>query len=728
MMAFEQAIHSQSLCKGVSTHLLHVPHLRVAHISLALQVGYLDEPSVHPGLAHLLEHVLMTSPLACSKGDDLISFIHSRHGRINANTEDRVTDFHASVPVSVLDVALEAMARQLAQPRIALDTIATEIKAIDAEFQARQNTAQIQRLAGLRALSLPGHSAAFCHHGNADTLRASVDLLRDAMIGFHQRYYTQPRLTVGILSSLPDVKMQYLAEKVADYFLAHNAASPSTPMRSSWGHQRYHCINADRKVTEWLWPADTWPAASASHLSAFAQHLDQGGLLGRLPPGINDYRVELAPQGASDTLQLICHGRCLNVADEGMLSNAVAQQWRTFSHKTPPPMLSIWQQSPSLAAPWWRWVRQQAVVAPLLSSASPKTSSIFCRSRLHCLAWQSAIETPPCKPTHKNTIDLPSDYPQHPIKRWVGRYEVEADASDLTHQNWVACYLPSVHVSLPPLTRQQLACKGVVLYEKHIQTGTSLVWLGASEKVAIACAGLFDTMQCLPSQPSGILAQTLISSLYQRPDSPAVWSSDVPPASALLPGVQRWERQRHTGEPWRVSHHCPDDEVGELAVMVIISLPATPANRYLAAFAERQQAGDFLHQVRHHYKLGYVAAIRHDDAVPFIRIGYVVQSSQHSGQSLVIALDDMITRLWESTFQVLDDQSTLPQTDAVITSPETPIGALELQWLQLLGGGEIPLHRLKTPWPPSEHDIKALKATVKCKDTREYRFLSSERQ
>ena len=160
--------------------------------------------------------------------------------------------------------------------------------------------------------------------------------------------------------------------------------------------------------------------------------------------------------------------------------------------------------------------------------------------------------------------------------------------------------------------------------------------------------------------------------------------------------------------------------------MGIISLPATPANRYLAAFAERQQAGEFLHQVRHQRQLGYVAAIRRDDAMPFIRIGYVVQSSQHSGQVLMTALGDIITRLWEATFEVLDDQSTLSQADAVINSPETPIGALDLQWLQLLGGGEIPLHRLITPWPPSEHDIKALKATVQRTDEREYRFLSSE--
>lgn len=724
MAGVEQAIQSQSTIHGVRTHLLHVPHLREAHVSIALQVGYLDEPSDHPGLAHLLEHVLMTSPMACHEDVDLISFIQGCHGRINANTEDRVTDFHASVPISLLDVALNAMARQLAQPQLALDTIANEVKVIDAEFHARQNTAQMQRLGGLRALSRPGHSASCCHHGNATTLMASVDLLHDELMGFHQRYYCQPRLTVGILSSLPEAEMQHLAEKVAHYFLVDNAVPQVAPVRSAWGIRRYHSLTAGLTAMEWLWPADTWPATSASYLSSFAHYLDQGGLLGMLPPEVKDYRVELAPQGASDTLQLICHGRRLNVSDEDILSDALAQQWRMFNHKIPPPMLSIWQHFPSLAAPWWHWVRQQAVVERLLPSVSSDTSPVFCRSQLRCLAWRPSTARPSCTPIKVKSS--PTDHRPAPVKQWVGRYGVEVDASELIEQQWLACYLPAAQVSLPPLTRQQLACQGVVLYEKHIQTGASLLLMGASEQVATACAGLFDAMQYLPYETPGILAQRLISNLYRRPHIPAVWCPDAPPASALLRMLQRGYGQRHSGVPCRISSRCPGDKSGELAVMVIISLPATPANRYLAAFAERQQAGEFLHQVRHQHQLGYVAAIRRDDAVPFIRIGYVVQSSQHSGQVLMTALGDIITRLWEATFEVLDDQSTLPQADAVINTPETPIGALDVQWRQLLGGGEIPLHRLITPWPPSEHDIKALKATVQRTDEREYRFLSSE--
>lgn len=726
MSGFEQAIKSQSMIHGVRTHLLHVPHLQVAHVSIALQVGYLDEPSDHPGLAHLLEHVLMTSPMACHEDVDLISFIQGCHGRVNANTEDRVTDFHASLPVTLLEVAFDAMARQLAQPQLALDTIANEVKVIDAEFHARQNTIQMQRLAGLRTLSRPGRSASCCHHGNANTLRASVDLLHDALIGFHQRYYCQPRLTVGILSSLPEAEMQHLAEKVAHYFLADNAVHQVAPVRSAWGNRRYHSLTAGLTAMEWLWPADTWPATSASYLSSFAHYLDLGGLLGILPPEVKDYRVELAPQGASDTLQLICHGRRLNVSDEDILSDALAQQWRIFSHKIPQPMLSIWQHFPSLAAPWWRWVRQQAVVERLLPSVSSETSPVFCRSKLRCLAWQPANERLSCKSVKVRS--LATDHRPEPIKQWVGRYGVELDVRELIEQQWLACYLPATQVSLPPLTRQQLACQGVTLHESHLQTGSSFLLLGASEKVSTVSEVLFENVRFLPFEPPGILAQTLISKFYNRPDTPAVWRCDTAPASALLRMLQRWYGQGHPGKPCRVSSRCPGDKAGELAVMVVISLTSTPANRYLAAFAERQQAGNFLHQVRHQHKLGYVAAIRRDDGAPFIRIGYVVQSSQHSGQVLMTALGNIITRLWEATFEVLGDQSTLPSADAVITSPETPIGALESQWLQLLGGGEIPLHRLITPWPPSEHDIKALKATVQRADEREYRFLSSEIQ
>ncbi|MDT8912743.1 pitrilysin family protein [Amycolatopsis sp. PS_44_ISF1] len=108
--------------------------LRSASICLAVDYGARHDPDGCGGLAHLLEHVLMSYRLP--GGDSLSGHVARRGGEVNAETGLEHMLFHAQVLAEDLTEVLELLLRAVSTPEHAEDVLTAERAAVFQELAA----------------------------------------------------------------------------------------------------------------------------------------------------------------------------------------------------------------------------------------------------------------------------------------------------------------------------------------------------------------------------------------------------------------------------------------------------------------------------------------------------------------------------------------------------------------------------------------------------------------
>ncbi|PCF95458.1 insulinase family protein [Vreelandella nigrificans] len=691
-LSFPQAY--TSLPNGAQGVLAHAPHLARAHVSIAISAGYLDEPHALPGLAHLLEHVLSTAPLAASPNTSLLAWFTQHQGRLNARTDDYVTDVHFSIPVSKLAAAAITVAAQLANPRMPLPTIHAEVAAIDAEWQARQHSRQMQRLDALAALANPQHIGAGCRHGNAQTLGQDAEALLKMLTRFHRDHYHGGRVSIAMISSWPMEEMGSLAEHMAALFTPPPPQAPTLAITPRWGRlpnakvRESNERGANNNV-EYFWPL---PSVTSYHqfsaLINLADSLNQGHLAEQLPDSVTHYHATTAPAGATDSFSLQLSGALQPDAVLAPLTDQLNQCISGLGFDILRERGNAWQpptDTVQLAPAWFAHARHQAVArryATLPANHQPLAGSMFTIGNARWLIGDAptapAAATFDIKPTPPPTVQC-----------WYGQYDVQADFNTLTDDAWAACFIPGAVIVPSPLIAQWLARQGMVFKQENSPRGSWVMVVGSRANHAML-ALLEAATLALPAAQEGLLAQQLIQRLMSLPATPAVWVSHQAESGTITQAVADLVSRLPTyagnisgGTPSAAGSHP-----ASTAVMRTLRLPGTPVQRWLLAVAETHHSALFFQQARDKHRLGYVAAVRRGDGAP-CSLGYVVQTQTNEDVgSIEETLKAITGALWQGT------NSTQWKQPATPTAPETPLAALIIQWQSLLSGAVQPLHRL----------------------------------
>lgn len=683
-----------SLPNGAQGVLAHAPYLTRAHVSIAIAAGYLDEPLALPGLAHLLEHVLTTAPLEASSNTSLLSWFSQHQGSLNAHTDDYVTDVHFSIPAETLEAAALTVASQLARPAFSPSVICAEVAAIDAEWQARQHSSAMQRLSAITTLSDPQHIGAGCRHGDAQTLGSDTTLLLEALTAFHRDHYHGGRVSIAIISPWAAETMTRLIKRMATLFSPPTPSAPSLAIAPRWSRQLSAKVASTGNTVELLWPL---PSAVAHHqltaLGDTADRLNQGFLVEQLPGSITDYRATLAPSGATDTFSLTLSGTATQEQVKA-LAAALSERLAALLGTAPNAHGNRWQppaDTLQLAPAWFAHARRQALTRRLATPPSEHqpVASPFAASNARCLLGN----TPP-SPSPPAFDRQPGAYPA--VQHWCGEYGVSDDFAALATTAWAACFVPGAVIVPSPLTAQRLALQGIVFKQENSPHGSWVIVVGSQANHAML-ALLKDAALASPDAQQGLLAQQLVQRLASLPATPAVWVSHETNADAICHALAGLSR---TGT--HIAQAPPANVPASTAIMRTLSLPGTPSQRWLLALAEQRHSAAFFQQARHDHHLGYVAAVRKGDGAP-CSLGYVVQTSNVMQTSKGVGLAgeklsgkkrieekllSITDALWQSSDELL--QAQLP----TLTSPETTLAALILQWQSLLAGNDQPLHRL----------------------------------
>ena len=218
------------LANGLRVLLASDPTAAKGAASLAVQVGYLNDPDDLPGIAHFCEHMLFlgTTPFPDEGGFEQL--VGASGGSNNAYTAGEETNYFFDVQASALPSALERFAAFFTAPLFTPSATAREVNAIESEHSKNLQSDfwRYEQLFKLRVS--PEHPFRKFGTGNAATLRNGDDAARRALLAFHGRYYQADRMALALVGPQSLQQLQSLA---VQNFAAVPVSRPALPSASA---------------------------------------------------------------------------------------------------------------------------------------------------------------------------------------------------------------------------------------------------------------------------------------------------------------------------------------------------------------------------------------------------------------------------------------------------------------------------------------------------------------
>ncbi|WP_336269144.1 M16 family metallopeptidase [Vreelandella arctica] len=653
----------------------------LAHIIIVVGAGYLDEPESTPGLAHLLEHVLLTQPV--SQGSSLLSLTEQLGGKLNARTDDLITDIHATLPVTSLSRFLTYLHQALFASRFDEATIASESTAIEAEYQARLGTPTMRRLAGLQTLADNHHPGAFCHHGSRLSFERPPELLKGELERFHERYYTPSNISVGLAAPLSQAHQQAL---IASFLPSDRPTYPhgAKPLSRRWGTTQKAKIEGAASSVELFWPlTEAGLARQMEALKASEQALNAGALTELLVGVAEDYEATLCPSGATDTLSLTIHvpdnkqrELLKRTADITQALNCILEEHAACA--------SLIVDRPSLAEWLFTQTRQQAL-SQRFAPVGLENSGLGLLATPYVL-----LTAPETANAHEVAFKKHTTPPLSVISR-VG----DSGCTGLP-AHWFACFYPDRKMALPALAQKRLATSGVGLLHHTTPHGSWLCAHGTKpHSNALGEMMIQAWLTALP-KPTGLQAHHLLAELMPSPAMPFIWAGSAETVAMLSPLLTALPEVQTPFEPEGTTAPSP-----LATLMRTLTLPGSNTNRQVMAAAAKRHNAPFFHAIRKIHQLGYIAAVRFIDGNP-ASIAYIVQCPQTDITQVKLLIQEAIDRLWVELLADLASERLLFREQLTgLEIPETSIAVLVSQWRAHLNATHTPLYRLARPAPSS---------------------------
>lgn len=192
---------SLRLNNGLQVTLVSDPAAGTAAAAVVVRAGLLQDPPDRPGAAHLLEHMVLSSPAGASAS--VLDYVRARRGDANARTGGPTTEYYLSVPPVHLAAALARLAHQLARPRFTLPALERELAAVDAEFAARSRSPLRRELAVHRRSVNPAHRWARAFGGNRASLGPAGTSLAESLERYFRQHYGPERMSLAVVAPLP---------------------------------------------------------------------------------------------------------------------------------------------------------------------------------------------------------------------------------------------------------------------------------------------------------------------------------------------------------------------------------------------------------------------------------------------------------------------------------------------------------------------------------------------
>lgn len=198
-----------TLKNGLRVLYFYQPDCQQQAVSVAIKAGHFFDPSQCQGLAHLLEHMLFMGHSSMPRPNAINEFIEQAGGSMNAYTATELANFHIHCNAKSLSIVLCELGNMLATPLLNPEKVASEIEAIEAEFEFKRKD-DLRRLYQIhKETANPAHPFSQFSVGNKLIFNQFThDELTMMLKEYHKEYYCGANMTLSIVSSLPFDKVR----------------------------------------------------------------------------------------------------------------------------------------------------------------------------------------------------------------------------------------------------------------------------------------------------------------------------------------------------------------------------------------------------------------------------------------------------------------------------------------------------------------------------------------
>ena len=227
----ERTIESVRLDNGLDVLLISDPKATHSAASIAVGVGYYQDPIEFAGLSHLLEHTVLLGSTNFPTQGQYKTLIDHNSGWSNATTTDLITYFRFQVESSAFEQALTRLSDLIASPILSDTFIESEVSAVDAEFKVSAKNDWRASVEVLKKTVNQSHPFSKFSTGDANTLRVGSSLT-EALKNHHATYYVAQNMRLAIVSPQSLLALKHLVtqrfSKIASGKLMHSP--PTQPL------------------------------------------------------------------------------------------------------------------------------------------------------------------------------------------------------------------------------------------------------------------------------------------------------------------------------------------------------------------------------------------------------------------------------------------------------------------------------------------------------------------
>ena len=215
-----------TLENGLDVLLISDPDLQQSAAALAVEVGSLEDPWEHLGMAHFLEHMLFLGTEKYPDEAEYGAYLRGNGGYSNAYTSSDHTNYLFEVNHDALEGALDRFAQFFIAPLFTAEFVEREMNAVNSEHAKNlQNDFWRMRMV-TRALHREGHPRQKFSTGTLDTLK---NVTREELIAFYDRYYSANLMHLVIMSTEGLDQLETWARDKFSPIENRNAEAPTYP-------------------------------------------------------------------------------------------------------------------------------------------------------------------------------------------------------------------------------------------------------------------------------------------------------------------------------------------------------------------------------------------------------------------------------------------------------------------------------------------------------------------
>lgn len=207
MTRFDNIIKSQQdsnnyrgllLENGMKVLLISDPTCDKSAACMCVEVGHMSDPTDIPGIAHLVEHVLLLGTEKYPDDNDFRSFVSENGGFTNAQTFADVTKYFFDIAPDKLSTALERFSQMFIAPLFKDDAVVREISAVNSEHEKNLSIDAWRIRMVNKTLANLTHSYSKFSTGSTKTLvdyptRYGINI-RSELVAFHDQWYRSGNL------------------------------------------------------------------------------------------------------------------------------------------------------------------------------------------------------------------------------------------------------------------------------------------------------------------------------------------------------------------------------------------------------------------------------------------------------------------------------------------------------------------------------------------------------